>query len=498
MEIKDELLGKPMLERIEFIKTSLINSMDFKNEIFIFSGDPSEMKIKVFMVDIDFPIYRLKNIRTKGPQQDYIATNNVEDDFFTRDGESREALRAQHQLLLKIAESDLSASHVNAFKEGAYDIAHPMIMSSNGVLINGNTRMSALRHLYNSDQVNYLRYRKIPIALLPSNLNEKDFRKLELNLQINPDLKKKYSWISEAQDCKEQIEAGVDIDILDAEYDRRSNDISHPKNLLNQLNMAMEYFKIHEETINYSNIEKDQHALFEWYKWRATQGNDLTRQYIIDILCSDLIKQKPKGTGRLYEYISKTAKAYKNNPALYDQSINQLAVDLSSNHDTANNDEPLKKTNEHDGLITNEIVDLDYQESSEFQSETDAYKSGEVDDDYKFMKAIEKEVVSDEIVIPREEVINQIKAKRKIGERIDVIGAIENAVSNMNEEDKRSKDLNLIYRDSIDIKDKAIDCYNRFESGEHEFENLKEAIKELKIAELKIKALYELIEKKVL
>ena len=91
MAIKDELLGKPMLERIDFIKNSLINSPDFINEIHIFSGEVNHTKIKVFMVDIDFPIYRLKNIRTKGPQQSYIATNDIEDDFFSRDGESREA-----------------------------------------------------------------------------------------------------------------------------------------------------------------------------------------------------------------------------------------------------------------------------------------------------------------------------------------------------------------------------------------------------------------------
>ena len=31
--IKDELLGKPMLERIEYVKNNLMSS-DFKNEIF--------------------------------------------------------------------------------------------------------------------------------------------------------------------------------------------------------------------------------------------------------------------------------------------------------------------------------------------------------------------------------------------------------------------------------------------------------------------------------
>ena len=79
-------------------------------------------------------------------------------------------------------------------------------------------------------------------------------------------------------------------------------------------------------------------------------------------------------------------------------------------------------------------------------------------------------------------------------EKVDLVGAVENVISNKNEEEKRSKDLNLIYTDSVDIKEKAIDCHKRFKAGDHEYENLNEAIKELKIAEKKIKALYEMIE----
>ena len=82
----------------------------------------------------------------------------------------------------------------------------------------------------------------------------------------------------------------------------------------------------------------------------------------------------------------------------------------------------------------------------------------------------------------------------KTGKKVDIVSAVENVISNKNEEEKRSKDLNLIYTDSVDIKEKVVDCLKRFKVRNHEYENLNEAVQELKIAEIKIKALYELIE----
>ena len=480
MMIKDELLGKPMLERMEFVENNLMSSQDFKNEIWIFSGSPAQTKVKVFMVDIDFPIYRLKNIRTKGPQQSYIATNDVEEDFFSRDGESRKALPIQHDLLLKIAESSEfgGISHVTAFDQGDYDLAHPMIMSFSGVLINGNTRLSALRHLYNSDEVKYDRYSKIPIAVLPKAFTEKDFRKLELNLQINPDLKKRYSWTSEAQDCLEQVEYGVSIASLSDEYDRRSNDASHPKNLLNQLKMANKYLKKYSNVVDYSMIENNQFALWAWADWRSTLDNDLTKQFTVDLLCGQMINQ-PEEHGNLFKNINRKAKEYRLDPSLYSTSLNQVNNDLT----TPQLEEVEVEVEVDQGGMNGEEPTKD---NSDSKDNDDEY--GFLDDFDLDQENPESETVSDQ------EIVERIKEKIAVGQKVDLVGAVENVISNKNEEEKRSKDLNLIYTDSVDIKEKAIDCYKRFKAGDHEYENLNEATKELKSAEKKIKALYELIE----
>lgn len=493
MAIKDELLGKPMLERIDFIKNSLINSTDFIYEIIIFSGEVHQTKIKVFMVDIDFPIYRLKNIRTKGPQQSYKATNDIEDDFFSRDGESREALSIQHELLLKIADSkndtSASVSHVATFDIGNYDLAQPMIISSSGVLINGNTRMSALRHLFNSDPVKYSRYAKIPIAILPSNFSEKDFRKLELNLQINPELRKEYSWISEAQDCKEQVEFGVDLESLSHEYGRRSNEAGHPKNLLNQLKMAGLFLKTYNHVMDYNRIEKDQFALWAWYNWRSIHDNDLDKQFQVDLICGQMIN-KPEGHGNLYKNINNKAKEWRLDPSLYRVQLKQAANDLTIIKPDYVDENEIVEPSIHSFIEPSNEEEL----SNDFE-QIEEKTDNEEEDEYGFLNDFEHtEEITEKTEISDKELIETIKKNIENGNIVDMVAAADNVLLNKFEEEKRSKDLNLIYRDAIEIKEKAIDCFKRFETSEHKFENLTEAIIELKEAEIKIKALYELIE----
>ena len=104
------------------------------------------------------------------------------------------------------------------------------------------------------------------------------------------------------------------------------------------------------------------------------------------------------------------------------------------------------------------------------------------------------EEITEKTEISDKELIETIKKNIENGNIVDMVAAADNVLLNKFEEEKRSKDLNLIYRDAIEIKEKAIDCFKRFETSEHKFENLTEAIIELKEAEIKIKALYELIE----
>ena len=267
MNTKDKDLGASYLERKDYINNKLKGSEPL-NKIPIFSGTPQEVFVPVYMVDLNFPIYRLSNIRTKSAQETYISKNEIDKDFFKNDPECRDSLKVQHELLYEISISGSDEkNHYKTFENDSFDKSHPMMMTDEGILINGNTRMSAIRELFFSNPSKFNRYEKVPIALLPSNLTEKDIRKLELNLQINPDIHKDYPWISEAMDCRDQLLLGRDEKDVELEYKRRQNEVSHPINLINELTVADLFLNLYERKGEYDLLENDQYALLEWYRW---------------------------------------------------------------------------------------------------------------------------------------------------------------------------------------------------------------------------------------
>ena len=71
--VQNEFLGKTLSVRQEKIK-KLINdpaAKEYDHNIEI--SKDNWKTVPVFMVPIDFPIYRLENIRTESPQNSYIS-----------------------------------------------------------------------------------------------------------------------------------------------------------------------------------------------------------------------------------------------------------------------------------------------------------------------------------------------------------------------------------------------------------------------------------------
>jgi hypothetical protein len=521
--MEDILYGKPLIQRIEFIKK--LRNEDPENEIYIFSGERNskERKIKVYMVPIDLPIYRLKNIRTKSPQRTYIAKKGLKEDFFTVDQEDRAALKAQHELLLGIANSDQfkGANHVKTFQTNGYDRAHPMIMTSNGVLVNGNTRMSALRHLYSVDKVTYSMFERIPIAILPDSFTENDFRELELHLQINPDIKKDYSWISEAIDCKERIEEGVKIDELVKAYDRKKNDPRNPINLIDQLKVADIYLEYIGLKNDYESLETLQFAFWAWSDWRLKNLREIKRVKVIDKTCCELIENREQVGGNLFKRINSMSKSYSDDPSLWDQTVAQLSVDVkNSSIDSTMNSiigtsesivspdinqskgELIQKQNEEliNGqakLESETLGDVDSAaETIIVESEIISNETTENNSKFSFMDVYEEQNnigINGETNVTED--LNDLLEKAE-DKKVSIISTVMNVISNSDEEKKRTADLNLVYNDAVNINKSITDCINRIDNNDKTFNKLGEAKMELQKAKIQIEKLITLIDSK--
>jgi hypothetical protein len=190
-------LGWPLPKRKQFLK-ELLGQKSTKTYLVPFQ-DRSEY-LPVHDVPLGLPLYRLENGRTTGPQAEYLAAHaNTPDDFFRADNELAAAQKAQHTLLVKLAKG--SKNLFREFEKGVQ--SEPIILSSTGVVLNGNRRLSTWRSLYEESSTKYKRFRTIQVVVLPF-CDDKDLDRLEADLQLKEDLKADYSWTSTALMMREK------------------------------------------------------------------------------------------------------------------------------------------------------------------------------------------------------------------------------------------------------------------------------------------------------
>lgn len=157
-------------------------------------------ELKVIEVPIDLPIYRMENFRTFTDQIEYLDKEKKAADFFRRGQESESAQQAQHELLAALAEKGRADSVVPIFevleKRGQQQ---PLLMSANGVIVNGNRRLAAMRELYAIDANKYRSFSHVDVMVLPEDATPDEIVDIEANLQATPETKLDYDWIGEAQ-----------------------------------------------------------------------------------------------------------------------------------------------------------------------------------------------------------------------------------------------------------------------------------------------------------
>ncbi|MDA9201242.1 hypothetical protein N9O53_05340, partial [Candidatus Pelagibacter ubique] len=110
----------------------------------------------------------------------------------------------------------------------------PLLIDSNGMLINGNRRMAAIRELYKSDVKKYDDFKRIPCAVIEQFLDDKTIKEIENFLQVIKENKQDYNWISlcmEIQDEKKRLglenkQIAVNMGKTESEIERYFNLIS--------------------------------------------------------------------------------------------------------------------------------------------------------------------------------------------------------------------------------------------------------------------------------
>jgi hypothetical protein len=250
----------------------------------------------VYTVQIDLPKYRLGNGRTQAVQEEYLAKHpDFPKDFFTRDAESEEAQRIQHELLYEMVEkTDL----ISYFKDPANKQDQPLILSHEGFVVNGNRRICAMRMLLKKDAQYYSHFAHIDVIILPK-CDPKDIDELEAYLQIQPDIKEDYTWIAKACMLRaRQQQHHYSNQQLANLYKLTEKEV---ESIIGRLGLVDEYLRERVKEKQYDLVEDDEYAFIQLQKGRQQIKEDDHRDLLTEISFSLIDDSNIEG--RLYQRI---------------------------------------------------------------------------------------------------------------------------------------------------------------------------------------------------
>jgi hypothetical protein len=250
-----------------------------------------KMKLKVIRVDINLPVYRMENFRTYTDQHEYTAKEKLDAQHFLKGQEVQTVQQQQHEILRKLAEKGKSGSISPIIdvleKDGQREA---ILISSTGVVINGNRRLAAMREL----GVDY-----VDCMVLPADATADEIVDIEANLQAKPETKLDYDWIGDAQLINRLIHMGRTPKEVADRLNRGENDI---KNTLQALVEADIYLKDWATAPGeYSRVRDDAGQLFKDLP-KLVAGKDQALQQGSRAIAWSLFENRDKFGGRIYAF----------------------------------------------------------------------------------------------------------------------------------------------------------------------------------------------------
>jgi len=154
--------------------------------------------LKIVILPISMPLYRMANGRTKSEQMQLIQDQDFEETYFGAGQENEDVQQIQHDLLVR-----LSKESADGTGDSIYDVLlknpqkEPLLISPNGVVLNGNRRLAAMRDIQSENPAQFMNLTHVTCAVLPQLTPQQEID-LELKLQMSQNFKLEYSWVDEA------------------------------------------------------------------------------------------------------------------------------------------------------------------------------------------------------------------------------------------------------------------------------------------------------------
>jgi hypothetical protein len=203
-------------------------------------------------------VYRVDNGRLAAELEEFAASKGTSLAALRSAAETGEVQSFLHRLLLAKAQS--AEGPIFAELERLGQQTEPLLVMFDGLVINGNRRLAAMRELLGRDTARY-RFGEPTVAVLPESTNARDIEYIEAALQMAPETKLRYGWLDRRLTLRKQRDAlHLPLDEILAAY--RIETAAEIERELAQLFLAEDYLRTYRgEPARYS-VLADAEELF--------------------------------------------------------------------------------------------------------------------------------------------------------------------------------------------------------------------------------------------
>ena len=183
-------------------------------------------------------LYRIENGRLIADLQEYARDQGRSLQDLDDRQETAEVQRLLHGFLIAKAK-DPSGPVFQELERQAQQV-EPLLITADGVLVNGNRRLAAMRELLCRDPARYAGFAEVTAAMLPADADLADMEAVEAALQMAPETKLAYGWINRRLKMRRQSrDLGLSSQAIGAAY--RLEDDSQLARELGELALADDY-----------------------------------------------------------------------------------------------------------------------------------------------------------------------------------------------------------------------------------------------------------------
>ncbi len=228
----------PYTERVAMIKKRYGESNDYGEPIHEFRGQVH--KPNLIILPIDVPVYRMENCRAFSAQQTEIARQGLDKNFFAKGQEVHAAQNAQHKILAQLArEGSSSVTPIyHVLQEDGQ--REEILISSSGLVVNGNRRLSAMRELlHQNDGSVDKRFEFVRCAVLPPDTDRDEIDDIEADLQARRETKLDYDWIGDARLVQRQVNKGRSTKEVAIRLRRNKSEIENVLQALDEVDLYL-------------------------------------------------------------------------------------------------------------------------------------------------------------------------------------------------------------------------------------------------------------------